>query len=287
MGGECVCWLQVVLNGVSPLTECVNYMSVAKQYSIKQTIFKQLLFLLPSFLAWSNLPANSQPVGSGVTNGVFNSFASPFPYTDVNGIGTNQLDFSLPDSAPSFFKFDGTSFENVQVGQTFVLGTLSYKNGIGWIGLHTSELAVSSSSSTTTPFNFNQILTEQIGLDMTANGFVVDGVLVLATPEQAADILYFPNRPELGSFRIYENSTGTVEVLGRFGSLQLAGFGNAISGGFVDPTIDPIPTAPAVSVPESGNIAGLLAISIVGAASTLKRKLKPSQSTEKETTKVS
>ncbi len=77
-----------------------------------------------------------------------------------------------------------------------------------------------------------------------------------------------------------------MEVLGRFVSLQLAGFGNAISGGFVYPTIDPIPTDPAVAVPESGNIAGLLAIGIVGAASTLKRKLKPSKSTEKETTKV-
>ncbi len=54
----------------------------------------------------------------------------------------------------------------------------------------------------------------------------------------------------------------------------------------VYPTIDPIPTDPAVAVPESGNIAGLLAIGIVGAASTLKRKLKPSKSTEKETTKV-
>jgi hypothetical protein len=274
-------------------------MSVAKQYSIKQTIFKQLLFLIPSFLAWSNLPANSQPVGSGVTNGIFNSLdliGSPdITYPDVNGIGTNQLDFSFPNFGPNFFKFDGTSFENVQIGQTFVLGTLSYKNGIGFIGLglpgsigasYTSELKVSSSSSTTSPFNFNQILTEQIRLDITYNSFVVDGVLFVATPEQAADILYFPNRPELGSFRIYENSTGTVEVLGRFGSLQLAGFGNAVSGGFVYPTISPIPNAPAVSVPESGNIAGLVAISIVGAASTLKRKLKPSQSTEKETTKV-
>ncbi|WP_287717403.1 MULTISPECIES: choice-of-anchor K domain-containing protein [unclassified Microcystis] len=178
--------------------------------------------------------------------------------------------------------------------QTFVLGTLSYKNGIGFIdgdipgrigAAYTSELKVSSSSSTTTPFNFNQFLIEQIRLDITYNYLLVDGLISHdITPEQEADILYFPNRPELGSFRIYENSTGTVEFLGRFGSLELAGFGNAISGGFVYPTIDP--NAPTISVPESGNIAGLLAIGIVGAASTLKRKLKPSQSSEKETTKV-
>ena len=42
-----------------------------------------------------------------------------------------------------------------------------------------------------------------------------------------------------------------------------------------------------VPVPEPTSILSLLALGTLGAASTLKRKLKPSQSTEKETTKVS
>lgn len=41
-----------------------------------------------------------------------------------------------------------------------------------------------------------------------------------------------------------------------------------------------------VSVPEPNSLLGLFAIGTLGAASTLKRKLKPSQSNEKETTKV-
>ncbi len=41
-----------------------------------------------------------------------------------------------------------------------------------------------------------------------------------------------------------------------------------------------------VSVPEPTSTLSLLALGTLGAASTLKRKLKPSQSTEKETTKV-
>ncbi|WP_419546902.1 PEP-CTERM sorting domain-containing protein [Microcystis sp.] len=41
------------------------------------------------------------------------------------------------------------------------------------------------------------------------------------------------------------------------------------------------------AVPEPSSILSLLALGTLGAASTLKRKLKPSQSTEKETTKVS
>ena len=44
---------------------------------------------------------------------------------------------------------------------------------------------------------------------------------------------------------------------------------------------------PANAVPEPSTILGLLALGTLGAASAIKRKLKPSQSTEKETTKVS
>ncbi|MDJ0545043.1 MAG: PEP-CTERM sorting domain-containing protein, partial [Microcystis sp. M53601_WE4] len=43
---------------------------------------------------------------------------------------------------------------------------------------------------------------------------------------------------------------------------------------------------PANAVPEPTSILGLLALGTLGAASTLKRKLKPSKSTEKETTKI-
>jgi hypothetical protein len=41
-----------------------------------------------------------------------------------------------------------------------------------------------------------------------------------------------------------------------------------------------------VSVPEPNSLLGLFAIGTLGAASTLKRKLKPSKSAKKETTKV-
>ena len=40
------------------------------------------------------------------------------------------------------------------------------------------------------------------------------------------------------------------------------------------------------AVPEPNSLLGLVALGALGAASTLKRKLKPSQSTTKETTKV-
>jgi hypothetical protein len=40
------------------------------------------------------------------------------------------------------------------------------------------------------------------------------------------------------------------------------------------------------AIPEPSSIIGLAVLSTLGAASTLKRKLKPSKSNEKETTKV-
>ncbi|NCQ94609.1 MAG: PEP-CTERM sorting domain-containing protein [Microcystis aeruginosa W11-06] len=46
-------------------------------------------------------------------------------------------------------------------------------------------------------------------------------------------------------------------------------------------------TLDARKVPEPSSILGILAIGTLGAASTLKRKLKSSKLTEKETTKVS
>ncbi|GCA74164.1 hypothetical protein MiTe_00986 [Microcystis aeruginosa NIES-2520] len=51
--------------------------------------------------------------------------------------------------------------------------------------------------------------------------------------------------------------------------------------------VDVIGTKDITCVPEPSTILSLLALGTLGAASTLKRKLKPSQSTEKETTKVS
>ncbi|WP_287662350.1 PEP-CTERM sorting domain-containing protein [Microcystis sp. M049S2] len=46
-------------------------------------------------------------------------------------------------------------------------------------------------------------------------------------------------------------------------------------------------TATGVHTPEPGSILGLLGLGTLGAASTIKRKLKPSKSSEKETTQVS
>ncbi len=101
-----------------------------------------------------------------------------------------------------------------------------------------SNLSISSNSPfSSSPINFNQSLTEQITLNTTQN--------VVGDPaEENADIVYFSDFVEFGSFRVFEGATGTVQLLGRFsdGSLNFAGFGEVLSDpstGFLNDSILP------------------------------------------------
>jgi hypothetical protein len=58
-----------------------------------------------------------------------------------------------------------------------------------------------------------------------------------------ADFIFFTGRPELGSFRVFENASTFVEVLAEFNSLDLVGFG-AVG----DPSVGFL--SPYVTVPE-------------------------------------
>ena len=86
------------------------------------------------------------------------------------------------------------------------------------------------------------------------------------------------------------SSTGLVDPLYAIGSDGNPGFEGAVGRllEVVAPVSLPVTfgTAQAQQVPEPTSILGLLALGTLGAASTLKRKLKPSKSAEKETTKV-
>lgn len=64
-------------------------------------------------------------------------------------------------------------------------------------------------------------------------------------PQFYEDFIYFPDYPEFGSFRVYEGDTAEVPIMGTFGSLTFAGFGDTVTGGgFLSPTIN-VPEADA------------------------------------------
>ena len=207
--------------------------------------------------------------GAGTINGTFDTIKPGFSSQQldiIEGEGTSKLLFQSRFQPPNSFTFEGASFNDAEIGETIVLGTLSYENGIvlSLFGnsnplpdFYTSNLTISSNSPNLTPFDFNQSLTELLTLVVTPN---------TGTPEQNADTLFFSSFPELGSFRVLEGETGSVELLGSFGSLNLTGFGSVVSGsgtGFVDPT----------PVPESSSVLGTIAF-ILGGSLLLKYKPK-------------
>jgi|GEM_PF-2652963 len=120
---------------------------------------------------------------------------------------------------------DGRTFDesDVEFGNTYVIGQLTVQNGIWWTDTYYSNPVIT-------------IAMETFSANPTYNGlgFVQDALYrgtpnVNNNPYLDADFIYFYEFPEFGSFRILEGYSGAVEILGRFGSLELAGFGEVLT----------------------------------------------------------
>lgn len=170
----------------------------------------------------------------GSTSGYFDTIAptgSSVPFGQKIGDDTDTLLFNtFPDTANSL-SFDGQDFQATP-DNPFVLGELTYGNEINGIpsneefsGTYTTELEIFSNSPISSSLvNLNRSLTQKINLDVTQDTF---GDI----REQNPDIISFANRPEFGSFHVYEGKKGTVELLGEFGEngeLFFAGFGEVL-----------------------------------------------------------
>ena len=98
-------------------------------------------------------------------------------------------------------------FEDIPLGRTFVLGTLTFYNGTIFIGSEISEvvLEITSVSSTSA---FNQILGLPLRIVQTPNQNI--------DPLADADFLFFADATQFGSFRVLEGQSAAVEILGQF-----------------------------------------------------------------------
>ena len=212
-----------------------NAQSVALNRYAKQAVSVALLLLANS--VWSTTSARAQFVTRTVTvaNGEFGNMSPRFGFEVGEGTSRVEWGQALPGSVTSFMRFDGydavPNFEQewffggqtVMPEQSFRLGTLTFRNG----SVATTSSAVDLS----------------VDLDVSAFGgeFLVDSQPFLAedtwriqirqTPNTGvdqvvdADYFYFPAFPSLGSFRVFEGKSTSVQVFARFGSLQPAAFG--------------------------------------------------------------
>ncbi len=191
-------------------------------------------------------------------NGSFSNMQPAFGFE--RGLGTSRVDWGdpLPGSFTSFLSFQGYDAlpgvsqpwffggQTVSPGGSFLMGTITFRNG--------------SVTSTSSAQNLH------VDLNVTVFGaeFEIDnhpllasdtlGISVVQTPNQGvdkvadADYIYFTNFPFLGRFLVYEGQTTSVQVYGRFGSIDPAGFGavDDPTAGIVLPLETSVPAPPSI-----------------------------------------
>jgi hypothetical protein len=232
-------------------------------------------------------------VGATVSGGTFPLTGAPTTTVSL----VDSPDFYDPDFE-NIFTWTPASFTNVAVGSMFRLGTLTFKNG-SWYGAGATPgqnvptrlgFRVNTFSSSGGIFNQQRSLT----LIHTVNAPANNDTSTLAGQQAAADwvtIFDQENNVTLNSFRVYDrNQTpsgftniGSVDLMGRFGSLEIIGFANP-TGGFITEGDLPLPTVPLPGggggggggggvVPEPGTWAMLIAgFGLVGAAARRRRR---------------
>jgi len=155
------------------------------------------------------------------------------------------------------FTFAANDFSNQQKGETFVAGLLEYNNGVSDIGSEVPSVTLRLNTVSADP-DFTQTLDIPINIFSTQN---IDG-----NPEASADFIFFADRPELGSFRVFEDESTSVEILAEFNSLDLIGF-----GGVANPAVGFL-SASVSAVPEPSGMIVLLGAFCAAGAGRLRRR---------------
>jgi MYXO-CTERM domain-containing protein len=160
----------------------------------------------------------------------------------------------------NIISFVPSSFSNVSIGQSFLLGTLYYQNG-GWYG-------GGESAFYNTPSNFGFTIrttsSDGAAFNQTLNGTIRNVVHVVpddagflpANYQAEADWVYLTGASvsvSMGALRVYdscckpagETNIGSAQIIARFNSLDIDAFGD-VQGGFVTASVDPLP------IPEPG-----------------------------------
>ena len=154
------------------------------------------------------------------------TFASPVSRIDF----FNHL-FGQPSPNPTnVVEFNAAAPQTVNaIGDTFLIGRLTFANGIWSNQMATFAITLSTVSSDAA-FN-GHVLSDQLFMQVTPNDFVN------GTPLANSDFVYFTGHPLAGSVRAFElrdnqigGNTVTVDVLAQIGSLIPVGFANATGG---------------------------------------------------------
>lgn len=193
----------------------------------------------PGYLGSGTVGATMRPLGGTLNPFGADPWVSNRTVTNAGrSTGSGVVFYRFDATAtPNRVRFDPVPFTNVAWGEEFLLGYLTFDNGRWYLQQDLFELSIQ-----TIDFNalspplagprptqtFAQSAKFQIALQTVPNTF--------DTPEQNADLLYITalsggviRGSSLGSLRVYEDQSGTVELFGSFGSLNLVRFGQVTS----------------------------------------------------------
>ncbi|MEP6888172.1 MAG: choice-of-anchor K domain-containing protein [Nitrospirales bacterium] len=189
---------------------------------------KRKLLLIVGALGFSLTLAPAVPmaqtVGSGTSGGEFVNPTPSCPPATCSGLGTSSIFFGDPDpgNPPNGLAFTGRGF-SVPVGVPFVLGLLQFQNSSTINSIDAVDIRLHTAALNGDPL-FTRTITENLTLAQTVN---------TGNPESDADFIFLTRHPEFGSFRVFEGQVSSVEMLGIFTPLSVAGFGQTFDLGFV------------------------------------------------------
>jgi PEP-CTERM motif len=198
------------------------------------------------------------------------AFNAAYPQSKVVTLapGTLQAQFEYtsfigtPNASPNRISFAAASMADVNVGDTFKVGTFTFTNGF-WYPAAVIGFEITTHSAN--PALDNKTFEGSINVVVTNN------LITVTDPVINADYFYLSDAAgnplnALGSVRVYEaayqpagnpGNTGSVDLYARIGSLIPVRFDNATGGAFLQQSFD---TLPAAAVPEPST----WAMSLVG-----------------------
>ncbi len=183
--------------------------------------------------------------------------------------GTNRVEFGEiywqpTDPQYNVISFAGATFANVSPGTEFRLGTITFQNG-NWSGggatpllNRTSLLPFRIWTTSSDGPQFNQEQFGIITLTVNATGFPANQDPANFDAEADWITVFMGDDPtdssswiEVADFRVYDlcckpaglSSTGTVDLMGKFGSLILTDLANPV-GGFIVGNNNALPVVP-------------------------------------------
>jgi PEP-CTERM motif-containing protein len=185
---------------------------------------------------------------------------------------TTQVDFfNRIDNYNTSISFTAAETSDYAIGEEFQLGTLSITNGDWFWDPDWAEFTFTVMASSETAGLTDQTFSGTLRMLSTNDSDCF-------SPEQRADVFYIEEKPEFGSMRIFEynpdmdvfdgDNTGSIEIWGAFGSLDLVEFRNPTAGVFLN---DSIEAEPAPAVPEPSTIL-LFGLGILGLAGISRKK---------------